>query len=134
MNLTPWAWLIVPLGLCRLLQIVLWDRVLRRPRGWLLRKLNPEGLSMHDPDRPYLSYALECVWCMSVWVGSWLVPLLLWDLTRAATLAVLLVLALSLVIVIFDRTVDSVWPDPPSPGPDRPDGDPPDTLDAYGDG
>lgn len=113
MNLSTWAWLIVPLGVCRAVQIALHDRILAAPRSWLLRKLNPRGLPMNDPARPYLSYLLECPWCLSVWIGLAAVGLLLWDATRAATLAVLAGLALSLLAVVLDRAVDRWFPDEP---------------------
>lgn len=106
MDLTPWAWLILPLGITRLLQIALVDRLLHTPREWLLRKLNPDGLPMHDPDRPYLSYLLECPWCLSVWLGGIVMALVSIDATRPATLAVLAALALSLFAVLADRAVD----------------------------
>lgn len=113
MNLTRWAWLIVPLGICRALQIALWDRIFERPRSWLLGKLNPQGRPMNDPQRPYLSYLIECPWCLSVWIGGLAVALLLWDATRAGTLAVLAALALSLAAVVLDRAVDRWFPDQP---------------------
>lgn len=115
MDLTTWAWLIVPLGVTRAVQIVLWDRITKGPRAWLLERLNPEGYGMGDPRRGYLSYLLECPWCMSIWVGALVTAGLLWDLTRAATLAVLLVLALSLAAVIIDRMVDRWLPDEAPP-------------------
>jgi hypothetical protein len=112
-ELTSWAWLILPLGVCRATQIALWDRVLRRPRSWLLRKLNPRGVPMSDPTRPYLSYLLECPWCLSVWVAAAAVAATLYEPTRQATLGVLLALALSLVAVALDRTFDRLLPDQP---------------------
>lgn len=117
MNLTPWAWLILPLGVCRALQIALWDRIFAAPRSWLLRKLNPQGLALNDPARPYLSYLLECPWCLSVWIGAAAVALVLWDAARQITLAVLAALALSLVVVAVDRTFDRWLPDRPVPAP-----------------
>lgn len=125
MNLTSWAWAIVPLGATRLLQILLHDRVLRGPRSWLSRKLNPEGHPLGHPNRPYWSWLLECQWCLSTWVGLLLVAGLLWDLTRAAVLAVLLALALSLLQVVFDRLVDKFTPDTPPPAPPAPPPPPP---------
>lgn len=122
MDLTPWAWLILPLGATRLLQIVLWDRVLRRPRSWLMGKLNPRGLPMHDPARPYFSYLLECPWCMSVWLGGGLVALVAWDASRQITLAVLLALTLSLAAVLLDRAIDA------SPLRDQPPEEPAPTM------
>lgn len=111
MNLTTWAWLIVPLGVTRAMQIVLWDRITQRPRDWLLEKLNPAGYGMKDPRRPYLSYLLECPWCVSVWLGLVVVGLVLWDATRAVALAVLAALALSLLAVLIDRAIDRTLPD-----------------------
>lgn len=113
MNLTTWAWLILPLGVCRATQIALHDRIFEKPRSWLLSKLNPNGLPMTDPERPYLSYLLECPWCLSVWIGFAAVALVLWDATRAGALAVLAALALSLAAVVLDRMVDRWFPDQP---------------------
>lgn len=115
MNLTPWAWLIVPLGATRLLQLVLHDRLLKGPRDWLLARLNPEDRDMNDPERGYLSYLVECPWCLSVWLGALIVGALLWDASRAAALGVLLVLALSELAVFLDRVVDRLTPDQPVP-------------------
>lgn len=120
MNLTGWAWLIVPLGVCRALQLALGDRIFEKPRAWLLRKLNPQGLPMGDPKRSYLSYLIECPWCLSMWIGLAAVGLLLWDATRAATLALLAALALSLLAVVLDRAVDRWFPDQPHPAPPPP--------------
>lgn len=120
MDLTSWAWAIVPLGATRLLQILLHDRVLQGPRSWLSRKLNPEGLPLGHPERPYWSWLLECPWCLSTWVGLGLVVGLLWDATRAVVLALLLALALSLLQVVFDRLVDKFTPDKPAPAPPAP--------------
>lgn len=118
MNLTSWAWIIVPLGLTRAMQIALWDRITQRPREWLLARLNPEGYGMKDPRRSYASYALECAWCSSVWIAAAATGLLLWDATRAVTLAVLLLLALSLAMVTIDRMIDRTLPDEaPEPQP-----------------
>lgn len=142
MNLTSWAWVLLPLGVCRAVQIALWDRITERPRRALLARLNPEGRPMSDPDRPYLSYLLECPWCLSVWIAAAFVVLVLFGPTRAAALAVLLVLTLSLLAVGIDRAFDRLLPDepptaspPPAPAPpphvgaafqdltgDRPDG------------
>lgn len=113
MNLTAWAWLILPLGLCRATQMGLHDRIFEKPRGWLLSKLNPEGRSMNDPQRSYLSYLLECPWCLSVWISALFVALVCWETTRFAALAVLLILALSLAAVVLDRAVDRWFPDEP---------------------
>lgn len=117
MNLTGWAWLLLPLGVCRAVQIVLWDRITQGPRGWLLRKLNPHGYAMRDPRRSYLAYLLECPWCMSIWVAAVAVGFSAWPTTRRATLLVLLVLALSLVAVGIDHAYDRWLPDdePASP-------------------
>lgn len=121
MELTSWAWLILPLGVCRAVQLVLWDRVFQRPRSWLLRRLNPQGYTMTDPRRRYLSYLIECPWCVSVWLGGAAVALVEWDTTREPTLAVLAALALSLAAVAIDRTFDRVWPDDPPPPPEQAD-------------
>lgn len=117
MNLTAWAWAIIPLGMTRILQVALHDRVVRGPRRWLLKRLNPQGLPMDHEDRPYWSYMLECPWCLSMWLAIGCVAGLLWDATRAATLAVLLVFAISLLAVVIDRLVDRFTPDQPPPAP-----------------
>lgn len=118
MDLTKWTWIIVALGAPRAMQIVLWDRITRAPRHWLQAKLNPQNLPMNDPNRGYLSYLLECPWCMSIWIGAAIVGGLLWDLTRAATLAVLAICAISLVAVLVDRIIDRALPDEaPEPQP-----------------
>jgi hypothetical protein len=115
-DLTSWAWLIVPLGVTRAMQIALWDRITQRPRAWLLRKLNPDGLGMGDPNRPYLSYLLECPWCISVWIGLAAVLAVIVPATRTAALVILAALALSLVAVLLDRMIDRFLPDnPPAP-------------------
>lgn len=113
MNLTRWAWLILPLGVCRATQIVLWDRITQGPRRWLLRHLNPEGYGMRDERRGYLAYLLECPWCMSIWLAALAVVLTWWGSTRQATLLVLLVLALSLIAVGIDHAYDRWLPDEP---------------------
>lgn len=115
MDLTPWAWLIIPLGVTRAMQIALWDRLTSRPRAWLLRRLNPENRGMGDPARPYLSYLLECPWCISVWIGAVAVAGLALEATRDATLFVLAALALSLAAVVIDRMIDRWLPDAPAP-------------------
>lgn len=117
MNLINWAWAIIPLGMTRILQVALHDRVLRGPRRWLLRKLNPQGLPMGHEDRPYWSFMLECPWCLSMWLAIGCVAALLCDATRDAALAVLLVTAISLMAVVIDRLVDKFTPDQPPPAP-----------------
>lgn len=106
MDLAPWAWLIVPLGVCRAMQIVLWDRITQRPREWLLDRL---------PDGGYLAYLLRCPWCVSVWLGLAAVALLSWGSSRAGALLVLAGLALSLAAVVLDRLIDRYAPDEPLP-------------------
>lgn len=136
MNLTTWAWVLLPLGVCRAVQIALWDRITEAPRRWLLARLNPEGRSMRDPERPYLSYLLECPWCLSVWVAAVAVGLTLYGPTRQATLAVLLVLSLSLLAVGLDRAFDRFLPDDPpapEPAPPAPAGPPAHVADAFHD-
>lgn len=113
MNLTAWAWLLLPLGVCRAVQIALVDRIFEKPRAWLLTKLNPKGLPMAHPDRGYLSYLLECPWCISIWVAALAVGLVAWDATRAGTMIVLAVLTLSLLAVVLDRIIDRAVPDQP---------------------
>lgn len=115
MDLTKWAWLIVPLGVTRAMQIALWDRITQRPRAWLLRRLNPEDRGMGDPRRPYLSYLLECPWCISVWIGLAAVLAVIVPATRTAALVVLAALALSLAAVVIDRMIDRWLPDQPHP-------------------
>lgn len=106
MRIENWAWLIVPLGMCRAVQIALVDRIFAKPRKWLLHKLNPRNLPMSDPNRPYLSYLLECPWCISVWLGIVAAILLVNKATLRPTLWVLLALALSLAAVVLDRLID----------------------------
>lgn len=113
MNLTPWAFVILPLGVCRATQIMLFDRVTATPRNWLLRQLNPHGYPVDDPRRPYLSVLWECPWCASVWLGAVATGFVAWDGSRAATLLVLAALALSLVAVAIDRMFDRWLPDMP---------------------
>ena len=96
------------------------SRVLRGPRTWLSKRLNPKGYPLGHPKRPYWSWLLECPWCLSVWAGLPLVGGLLWDATRAWVLALLLVLTLSLLTVVIDRLVDKFTPDPPAPAPPAP--------------
>lgn len=88
------------------MQIVLWDRVFKGPREWLLGKLNPKGLPLNHPDRSYLSYLLECPWCMSVWIGAAIALGLANEATDTPTLWVLAVLAISLAAVVIDRLID----------------------------
>lgn len=106
MDLTKWAWLIVPLGVTRAMQITLWDRITAAPRAWLGDRLNPDG---------YLGYLIRCPWCISVWIGALTVALTVWGTTREWTLRVLAALALSLVAVVLDRVIDRVAPDDPAP-------------------
>lgn len=115
MDLTKWAWLIVPLGVTRAMQIALWDRITQRPRAWLLRRLNPNDYGMGDPRRSYLSYLLECPWCISVWIGFAAVAAVVLPATRTAALIVLAALALSLAAVVLDRMIDRWLPDQPHP-------------------
>lgn len=134
MNLTTWAWVLLPLGVCRAVQILLWDRITEAPRRRLQARLNPEGRSMRDPERPYLSYLLECPWCLSVWVAALFVALTLFDPTRQGALAVLLVLALSLLAVGIDRAFDRFLPDEPlqpDPPPAPPAQPPAHVADAF---
>lgn len=107
--------LILALGTTRAVQIALWDRITEAPRGWLQGKLNPEGLGMHDPGRGYLSYALECVWCSSVWIGLATAALFAWETTRVGLLIIEGALALSLLAVVIDRMVDRWLPDEAPP-------------------
>ena len=106
---------ILALGTTRAMQIALWDRITERPRTWLQSKLNPEGLGMHDPGRGYISYALECVWCSSVWIGLGTALLAWWETTRTAIVIIMLGLALSLLAVVIDRMVDRWLPDEAPP-------------------
>jgi hypothetical protein len=112
-DLTKWAWLILPLGVCRATQMVLVDRIFARPRAALLRWLNPNGYDLRDSRRGYLSYLLECPWCVSVWLGGAAVALVAWEETRPWALFVLAALALSLAAVFMDRLVDKWTPDEP---------------------
>jgi hypothetical protein len=110
-NLTPLAWLLVPLGVCRAMQILLFDRVTEPPRRWLLERLNPNGYEVDDPRRPYFSVILSCPWCLSVYVAAAAIGFCLWDTTRSAALAVLAVLSVSLLAVGIDRMFDKWLPD-----------------------
>jgi hypothetical protein len=111
MNLTPWAALLLPLGVCRAVQIVLFDRVSERPRTWLLRRTNPNGFAVDDPRRPYFSVIWECSWCLSVHLAIIAVAFVAWPTTRNAALLVLAVLATSLLAVGVDRAFDRWLPD-----------------------
>jgi len=106
MALIVWGLVVVPLGVTRAMQITLWDRITERPRQWLLRRLNPNDLPMDDPDRPYLSYLLECPWCSSVWIGLIVSAGLYVGSTRIITLLVLTALSASLAAVVIDRLID----------------------------
>lgn len=114
MNLEPWAIAIVPLGVVRLLQLALVDRIFERPRRWLLARTNPEGFAMHDDRRSYLSYLIECQWCMSTWLGAVVLAGLSFEVSRPVALWILAAGALSLLAVIGDRAVDRWFPDAPS--------------------
>jgi hypothetical protein len=122
-NLTPWLWALLPLGVCRATQIVLFDRVSEAPRRWLLERLNPHDYEVDDPRRPYFSVLFSCPWCMSTWLGALAVALVAWDATRAGALFVLAALSLSLLAVGIDRAYDRWLPDMPHS-----------TATVYGDG
>lgn len=106
MEIVDWAWLIVPLGVCRLMQVVLNDRILEGAREWISRHSTPGA----GHQLGYAAYFVICPWCVSMWVGVATVL----GLAFAAEVAVWvhLVFALSLAAVVIDRLVDRFTPDP----------------------
>lgn len=65
------------LAVARLVRLIQEDRV---PVGWLRDRVKREAWKHHDAsrathDEPYIVELLECPWCMSVWVGMFVLIL-----------------------------------------------------------
>lgn len=94
-------------GGCRATQIVLHDRILRRPREAVLRRVNPHGYGPGDERLGYIGYLLQCPWCVSVWIGGAIAAGLAWDESRSAVVWILVALTISLLAVSIDRAIDT---------------------------
>lgn len=55
------TFLLAALAAARITRLITTDRITQAPRSWILRRLNPEGLT---------AYLLVCDWCSSVYVGA----------------------------------------------------------------
>lgn len=49
------------LATARITRLITTDRITEAPRNWLIRKLDPNGLT---------AYLIVCDWCSSVYVGA----------------------------------------------------------------
>lgn len=103
-----WALIVIPIGVTRGMQILIWDRLFLSPRVWLAKKLNPNDHHMSHPDRSYLSYLMECPYCMSMWVGTFASLGVYFEPTRIVTLLILTALSSSFVAVLLDRAQDKM--------------------------
>lgn len=58
------------LAVARVTLIITDDDILKRPRAWIVNKVAP-----NDGDEHPIATLVTCPWCMSVWVGCALAPL-----------------------------------------------------------
>ena len=95
MRLPNWLLLItMPLGVARATWLVMNDRILKAPRHWIEHKGG------------YPAYFIKCPWCVSMWVAAIAVVLMSWDITDDVTEHLLVIGALSVFAVLFERIVD----------------------------
>lgn len=113
-HLWPLWFIWLPLGLTRATQIVLFDRLLDRPRTWWLKRVNPRDYPPGDTRLSLIAYVSMCIFCMPVDIG--LVWALLSGVPWVSSFAVIVLAALAaaFLVPILDHWSNEYLPDKPT--------------------